>query len=85
LPAEVVFEDFSVQSQLAASVMRRNLELNLQFTAATGHEHPHLRAVISNYAVLLGEIGRSPAQIRAQLEGVSRSFGMQIGFREHGK
>jgi hypothetical protein len=48
--------------------MRRVLEIFLQFTAATGHEHPHLSAAIANDSVLLEEMGRSPAQIRAQVE-----------------
>jgi tetratricopeptide (TPR) repeat protein len=56
----------------AEPLMRRNLEIFLQFTASTGYEHPYLRAAIANYAVLLREMGRSQAQIRAQLEGIRR-------------
>ena len=62
----------------AESLMRRHLEIYLQFAAATGHEHPHLSAAIANYSVLLEETGQRPAQIRAQLEGIGRPFGMQI-------
>jgi hypothetical protein len=57
----------------AEPLSRRQLEIFLQFTADTGHEHPHLRA-IANYSVLLEEMGRSPAQIRAQLEGIVQSM-----------
>ena len=49
-------------------------EIFLQFTAATAHEHPHLSAVIANYSVLLEEMGRSPAQIRAQVKEVVQSI-----------
>jgi hypothetical protein len=61
---------------------RRCLKILLQFTAATSHEHPHLSSAIAIYSVLLEEMGRSPTQIRAQLERISRLFGMQIGFEE---
>jgi hypothetical protein len=46
----------------------------LQFRAAIGHEHPNLHAVIANYYVLLEEMGRSPARIRVQLEGIVQSM-----------
>ena len=69
----------------AEPLMRRHLEISLQITAATGHEHPYLRAAVGNYSVLLEEMGRSPSQIRAQLEEIGRSFGMQIGFGERGE
>jgi hypothetical protein len=63
----------------AEPLSRRHLEIFLQFNAATGHEHPHLHAAIANYADLLGEMGHSPVQIDAQLEGIGRPFGMRIG------
>ncbi len=53
-----------VQLSDAEPLSRRVLEIFLQFRAATGHEHPHQRAAIANYVGLLGEMGRSPAQIR---------------------
>jgi tetratricopeptide (TPR) repeat protein len=58
----------------AEPLSRRQLEILLQFTAATSHEHPHLNAAIANYSVLLEEMGRSPSQIRAQLEGIVQSM-----------
>jgi tetratricopeptide (TPR) repeat protein len=58
----------------AEPLMRRALEIYLQFTAATGHEHPHLNMALENYSVFLKEMGRSPAQIRAQLEGIVQSI-----------
>jgi hypothetical protein len=58
----------------AEPLMRRTVEILLQFRAAIGHEHPKLHAVVANYSVLLEEMGRSPAQIRAQLEGIVQSI-----------
>jgi hypothetical protein len=50
------------------------LESSLQqITAATSHEHPHLSVAIVNYSALLIQMGRSPAQIRAQIEGIVKS------------
>jgi tetratricopeptide (TPR) repeat protein len=58
----------------AEPLSRRHLEIFLQFTAAISYEHPHLSTAIANYSVLLEEMGRSPAQIRARLEEISRPF-----------
>jgi hypothetical protein len=58
----------------AEPLSRRVLEIFLEFTAATSHEHPHLSAAIANYSVLLEAMGRSPAQIRAQFEGIVQSM-----------
>ena len=63
---------------------RRYLEILLR-SAATGPEHPNLHAALANYCVLLEEMGSSAAQIRTQLEGIGRPFGMQIDFGEEGK
>jgi hypothetical protein len=43
------------------------------------HEHPFLRTGIRNYAALLIEMGRNPAQIIAQLNELSRPFGISFG------
>jgi hypothetical protein len=44
----------------AEPLMRRHLEIFLQFTVATSHEHPHLSAAIANYCVLLERDGPQP-------------------------
>jgi tetratricopeptide (TPR) repeat protein len=54
----------------AEPLIRRQLEIYLQFTAATGHDHPHLNMALEDYSVFLKEMGRSPAQIRAQVEAL---------------
>ncbi len=50
--------------------MRRALAILLAFGRTTGHEHPHLRVVMGNYADLLGEMGRSPEQIEAEMQSL---------------
>ncbi|HEX7180280.1 MAG TPA: tetratricopeptide repeat protein, partial [Thermoanaerobaculia bacterium] len=56
----------------AEPLMRRVLVIFLDFTRRTGHEHPHLQAAFSNYALLLQEIGKSEAEIKATLEALVR-------------
>jgi hypothetical protein len=51
--------------------MRRQLEIFVAFTRATGHEHPNLRAAANNYAELLEVTGRSHEQILARLVEVA--------------
>jgi transposase InsO family protein len=72
----VILDDYSraVTGYFLSFETPSAVEILLQFTAATSHEHPHLRAAIANYSVLLEEMGRSPAQIRAQVEGVVQSM-----------
>jgi tetratricopeptide (TPR) repeat protein len=66
----------------AESLYRRALTILHHFTVATGHEHSHLRLAITNYITLLEEMGRSPTQIRAQLEEIVRPLGMRVGSPE---
>jgi tetratricopeptide (TPR) repeat protein len=63
----------------AEPLYRRTLEILLQFTVSTGHEHPHLRVVIGNYARSLEEMGLGPAQVRDRLNDVARPFGVAFG------
>jgi len=63
----------------AEPLSRRHLEIFLQFTRATGHEHPNLRAAITNYAGLLAATGHSPEQVRARLEEIGGPFGTSFG------
>ena len=41
----------------AEPLMRRHWEIFLKFTRATGHRHPHLKAVTGNYVGLLTAMG----------------------------
>ena len=63
----------------AEPLSRRHLEIFLQFTLKTGHEHPHLRAAINNYTGLLAAMGRSEAEIQAWLEEIGHPFGFRPG------
>ncbi|MGZ6266731.1 MAG: tetratricopeptide repeat protein [Candidatus Limnocylindrales bacterium] len=63
----------------AEPLSRRDLEIFLQFTLKTGHEHPHLRAAINNYTGLLAAMGRSEAEIQARLEEIGQPFGFRPG------
>jgi tetratricopeptide (TPR) repeat protein len=62
----------------AEPLSHRQLEIFLKFTAATGHEHPHLRAAVGNYASLLKAMGSDPEQIRARLDDILRPFGRSL-------
>ncbi|MFZ4763423.1 MAG: hypothetical protein ACOYMN_00615, partial [Roseimicrobium sp.] len=41
----------------AEPLYRRAVEIFLNFTCDTGHQHPHLMAALNNYADLLMEMG----------------------------
>jgi len=56
----------------------RMVEIFLEFTRATRHEHPHLRASINHYAGLLAAMGRSQVEIKARLEEMERKFGVSL-------
>src|SRR5207247_2159728 len=56
----------------AELLFRRAFESFLKFTQATGHEHPHLRTVIGNYAGLLKAMGYTKDQIVARFKEIGR-------------
>ncbi len=53
--------------QEAEPLCRRSLGIFLAFTRRTGHPHPHLHAAVANYAGILRELGRSEADVQAEL------------------
>jgi len=63
----------------AEPLSRRMVEIVLQFTRATGHEHPHLEDAVNNCTALLAAIGLSKAQIEARLNEIGRQFGISLG------
>jgi len=63
----------------AEPLLRRAVEIFVRFVAATGHEHPHLRAVIENYTALLQEMGYNEEQVNAELDKIGSPFGMKLG------
>jgi tetratricopeptide (TPR) repeat protein len=54
----------------AELLMSRALEIFLLSKMRTGHEHPHVRTTIGNYARLLTEIGFEEAEQRAKIESL---------------
>ncbi len=62
----------------AEPLSRRHLAIFLDFTRNTGHEHPHLRAAIGNYAALLTETGLQPEQVQARLKDLFREYGITL-------
>lgn len=53
--------------QEAEPLSRRMVGIFLDFTRRTGHPHPHLDAALANYAGILRYLGRSEADIQAEL------------------
>jgi tetratricopeptide (TPR) repeat protein len=51
----------------AEPLCRRAVGIFLDFRRRTGHEHPHLRVGLANYVSLLETLGRSEADIQAEL------------------
>lgn len=56
-------------------LMWRVVEILLNFTRATGHEHPNLRAAIGNYLGLLGKMGYSEEKTIATLNEIGIELG----------
>ena len=46
----------------------------LDFTRRTGHPHPHLNAALANYAGILRDLGRSEADIQAELGALQGQY-----------
>ena len=60
----------------AEPLSERSLQIFLRFTQATGHEHPHLRAVLANHRGLLAAMGQDPDEISRRLSEIARPFGI---------
>jgi tetratricopeptide (TPR) repeat protein len=63
----------------AEQLMRLMLGIFFRSSASTGREDPFLRTGVRNYAALLADMGRSPAQIIARLNDLARSFDINFG------
>jgi tetratricopeptide (TPR) repeat protein len=61
----------------AEPLLRRALGLFLGFTRRTGHEHPHLRTALGNYASILKALGRSEEDIDAELQKLLVEYGIR--------
>jgi hypothetical protein len=63
----------------AEPLMRRHVEIFLKFTAATGHEDPHLQSALGNYEGLLQAMGRSDAEVQQELTDLLAEYGVSLG------
>ena len=63
----------------AEPLMRRALAIFLAFQRDTGHAHPHRDAVTANYRGLLAAMGKSEAEIDAELAALHREAGLDQG------
>ena len=50
----------------------------LDFTRRTGYPHPHLDAALANYAGILRDLGRSEAEIQAELGALLAEYGIEL-------
>ncbi len=57
----------------AEPLMRRALAILFGFGRRALHEHPKLGAIRASYALLLEEMGKSPAEIEASIESLTNS------------
>jgi hypothetical protein len=62
----------------AEPLSRRMVGIFLDFTRRTGHEHPHLRTVLANYAGILKALGRSKPKVQAQLRALQAKYGVKV-------
>ena len=67
------------RSDEAEPLMRRVVEIFARFTRDNGHQHPHLQQVITNYAVLLAELGFSLEEVHAKLNEIANKYGFSLG------
>lgn len=64
----------------AERLSRRQLEIFLNFTAQTGHAHPHLQTAFVNYANILAATGRSESQALAEISALATKHGMNVQY-----
>ena len=60
----------------AEPLMRRPVVIFLMFQRDTGHPHPHRDAALTNYTILLQEMGRGEAEIAAELRTAMTEAGL---------
>ena len=55
----------------AQPLMRRGLNILIDFSRRTGHRHPNLQTGLRNYTVLLQKLGKSGAEIDAEIKALA--------------
>lgn len=63
----------------AEPLMRNSLEIFLQFTANTGHQHPSLNTVFENYLQMLQELNWTETQISEHINDLLSPYDLQWG------
>ena len=58
----------------AEPLMRRHLEIFLQFTRDIGHQHPHLNHALNNYRILLVAMGDSQGVAVEKLRALAKPY-----------
>ncbi len=64
--------------QEAEPLSRRAVGIVLAFTRHSGHEHPRLPTFITNYKKILKDLGRSEAEIQAELGALLGKYGIEL-------
>jgi hypothetical protein len=79
--AESIFRVY-LDNELTSMLNRQMLRILAEFGHRTGHEHPHFRTAINNYAVLLSAMGWSEAEILARLRSAVESEPDELAGRQ---
>ncbi len=58
--------------------MRRMINIFLEFTRSTGHQHPRLLAALANYRALLVDLGESKEESLQRVVAVAAEYGVSI-------
>ena len=61
----------------AEPLMRRALAILHSFALRTGHKHPHMETVLSNYKGLLAEMGKDAREQQALVDSLIASEGVE--------
>jgi hypothetical protein len=59
----------------AEPLSRRELEILLRASAASGYEHPYRRTALASHVALLKQLGRSESEIDRELQSILESCG----------
>ena len=62
----------------AELLSQRSLKILLDFTRRTVHEHPYLRGVLTNYTVILEDLGRSEEDRQAAIQALFVEYGVEL-------
>jgi tetratricopeptide (TPR) repeat protein len=61
----------------AEPLMRRHVDIFINFERRTGHAHPHREAALRNYADLLKAMGKSEAEVKGAISSLTGESGVR--------